>query len=132
MTQKSLIIASFVKKTKLFGFLEMLRYKYRINLERVFIYAIESNQYEYLVTFKAYSKEPYLKEIAHSTVLHVKNGCLFSINALNKLVADECGAANKDYAVDWEKYRNKLIILSKNELCIENIQKIEDKKSILL
>lgn len=132
MAQKSIIIATFVKKTKLFSFLETLRYKYRIQLDKVFIYTIESNSYEYLVTFKAYNKEPYLKEIPHSTVMHVKNGCLFSINALNKLITQEHGSVSKEYELDWEKYRNKLIVLSKSELAIENITKIEDKKSLLL
>lgn len=95
---------------------------------RVFIYEINNNPFEYLVTFKAYSKEPYLKEIPHSSVMHVKNGCLFSINALNKLIEGKCGQQNKDYVVNWDEYKNKLIILSKGFLCVENITKIEFEK----
>ena len=55
-------------------------------MKKVHIYSIDSNKYEYIVTFKTYDKEKYLKNIKKSTVLHLKNGCLFSINALNKLI----------------------------------------------
>lgn len=66
--------------------------------------------------------------------MHVKNGCLFSINALNKLISSEKGdndIPNKEVVVDLEKYKNKLIILRNNQLNIKKISKIEDKCSFL-
>ena len=55
------------------------------------------------------------------------NNCLFSINALNKLIEKESGSNNKDYQVDWNQYKDKLIILTNGTLSIENINKIDDK-----
>ena len=72
----------------------------------------------------AYDKEIYLKNILNSTVMHVKNKCIFSINALNRLIEVE---NYKDGKIDWDKYKYKLIILTNNELIIENINKINDK-----
>ena len=61
--------------------------------------------------------------------MHVKNGCLFSINALNRLIEKEKGeeVPNNEYLVDWEKYKDKLIILTGGELSISKLSKIEDK-----
>jgi hypothetical protein len=129
---KSVLIGTFVKKEKILTFLEYLKTKLMIDIKKIRIYTVKSNIFEYLVTFKTFNKEKYLSKIRYSIVMHVKNGCLFSINALNKLITQEHGSVNKEYELDWEKYRNKLIVLSKSELAIENITKIEDKKSLLL
>lgn len=127
---KSHIIGTFVKKNRILSFLEFLKNKFRINYDRVFIYSIESNKYEYIVTFKTYEKEKFLKNIKKSTVLHLKNGCLFSINALNKLIEQENGEIDKNYQLDWERYKGMIIIQTNGQLVIENLNKIEDKSTI--
>lgn len=131
MEHKHIIIGVFVLKKNILSFLEMLKFKYNIKYNWSFVYEIENNEYEYLVTFKANGKDPYLREIPNSTVMHVKNGCIFSINALNKLVEIESGYVSKDYQLDWSKYHNKLIVLSNGNLSLENINKIEDKSVFL-
>lgn len=124
---KGVLIGTFVKKKQILQFLEILKTRYHIAYNKIFVYSIENNYTEYLVTFKTMSKEIYLKTIENSTVMHVKNNCLFSINALNKLIEKECGSNNKDYQVDWNQYKDKLIILTNGNLSIENINKIDDK-----
>ena len=37
---------------------------------------------------------------------------------------------NNEYLIDWEKYKDKLIILSGGELSISNLTKIEDWNNI--
>lgn len=131
VVQKSHIIGTFVKKNRILSFLEFLKNKFRIQYEKVHIYSIDSNKYEYIVTFKTYDKEKYLKNIKKSTVLHLKNGCLFSINALNKLIEKENGEINKEYQLEWEKYKGMIIIQTNGQLVIEKLNKIEDKSTIL-
>lgn len=89
MLNKSVLIGTFVNKKQILQFLEMLKTKFHIFYDKMFVYSINENNYEYLVTFKATNKELYLKNINNSTVMHVKNGCIFSINALNKLIEHE-------------------------------------------
>ena len=86
MSVNGIIIGTFVKKNKILSFLETLKHGFKVNLDKVFIYSIDTNKYEYLVTFKTYNKERFIKNLSNATVMHVKNGCLFSINALNKLI----------------------------------------------
>ena len=129
MSSNGIIIGTFVKKNRILSFLETLRMQYKIRLEKVFIYSIDTNQYEYLVSFKTFDKDKFIKKIPNSTIMHVKNGCLFSINALNKLIETEKGndEPNNEYVINWNKYKDKLIILTNGELSVSNITKIEDK-----
>jgi hypothetical protein len=129
MSTNGIIIGTFVKKNKILSFLETLRNEFKVKLDKVFVYSIDSNKYEYLVTFKTYNKEKFIKNLNNTTVMHVKNNCLFSINALNKLIEKEnlnSEKPNNEYLIDWGKYKNKLIIQTNGELSISNIDKIND------
>lgn len=130
MTERGIIIGTFVKKNKILSFIESLRNDFNVKLDKVFIYSIDTNAREYLVTFKTFDKEKFIKNLNNATVMHVKNGCLFSINALNKLIErDNEGSdkPNNEYIVDWGKYKDKLIIITNGELSISNLAKIDDK-----
>lgn len=129
MDVNGIIIGTFVKKNNILSFLETLKNKLKVNLDKVFVYVIDTNKYEYLVTFKTYNKEKFIKNLNNATVMHVKNGCLFSINALNKLIERENSDSNKpnnEYIIDWGKYKDKLIIQTNGELSLSNLSKIED------
>ena len=129
MSVNGIIIGTFVKKNKILSFLETLKYGFKVNLDKVFVYSIDTNKYEYLVTFKTYDKERFIKNLNNATVMHVKNGCLFSINALNKLIEKENSDSDKpnnEYLIDWDKYNDKLIIQTNGELSLSNLSKIED------
>jgi hypothetical protein len=130
MTERGIIIGTFVRKNKILSFIETLKNDFNIKLDKVFIYSIDTNLREYLVTFKTFDKEKFIKNLSNATVMHVKNGCLFSINALNKLIErDNEGSdkPNNEYIVDWDKYKDKLIIITNGELSISNLAKIDDK-----
>ena len=130
MAERGIIIGTFVKKNRILSFIETLKNSFGIRLDKLFIYSIDTNKREYLVTFKTFDKERFIKNLENATVMHVKNGCLFSINALNKLIErDNEGSdlPNNEFVVDWDKYKNKLIIITNGELSISNLSKIEDK-----
>ena len=129
MSVNGIIIGTFVKKNKILSFLETLKHGFKVNLDKVFVYSIDTNKYEYLVTFKTYNKERFIKNLSNATIMHVKNGCLFSINALNKLIEKENSDSDKpnnEYLIDWDKYKDKLIIQTNGELSLSNLSKIED------
>lgn len=131
MLKKGVIIGTFIDKKRILSFFELIKYRFNINLEKTFVYSMDSNDKEYLVTFKTYDKDRFVKNLSGSTIMHVKNNCLFSINALNKLIEDEYNsnseASNNEVEIDWEKYKNKLIILTNGTLKIDDLTKIEDK-----
>lgn len=129
MAERGTIIGTFVKKNKILSFIESIKNDFRVNSDKLFIYSIDTNSREYLVTFKTFDKEKFIKNLNNATVMHVKNGSLFSINALNKLIDQEKDSTqpNNEYVVDWDKYKDKLIIVTNGELSISNLSKIEDR-----
>jgi len=130
MAERGIIIGTFVKKNRILSFIETLKNEFGIRLDKLFVYSIDTNKREYLVTFKTFDKDRFIKNLPNATVMHVKNGCLFSINALNRLIEkDNEGSElpNNEFVVDWNKYKDKLIIITNGELSISNISKIEDK-----
>lgn len=129
MNTKGVLIGTFVKKYKILSFLEFLKNKLSLDLEKVFVYVISDNKDEYLVTFKSTKNQRFRYNIYDSTIMHVKNGCLFSINALNALIdkEKEDESDNKEYQLNWDDYKNKLLVITNGELQIKDIDKIEDK-----
>jgi hypothetical protein len=130
MAERGTIIGTFVKKNRILSFLESIKNDFNIGLDKMFIFSIDTNNREYIVTFKTFDKEKFIKNLNNATVMHVKNGCLFSINALNKLIEQEKkddNEKNNEVLIDWNQYKDKLIIVTNGELTISNLTKIEDK-----
>ena len=63
----------------------------------------------------------------------MKNGCIFSINALNRLIdleKQDKTMSNDEYEIDWEKYSGNMIFLANGELRVTKINKV-DNESLL-
>jgi hypothetical protein len=129
MKTNKIILAFFVKKNFLESILNYLL-KIKINEDDIFIYQILENDIEYLISIRfndnntdKLSNHKYIKPIH----VHIKNGCLFSINALNKFIGENNINTNdslKNTIVDWNILKNKLLFLKNNELSLSNLQKI--------
>ena len=52
------------------------------------------------------------KFLPSTIMVHRKkeSNTMYTINALNRLIVDENGSLDKSYQVDWEKYRNSVIL----------------------
>ena len=135
MLKKGVIIGTFVNKNKILSFLEELKTRFYINYEKIYVYSISSNDKEYLVTFKTYDKDKFIKKLSNSTIMHVKNNCIFSINALNKLIElnydFEKEKPYNEVEINWDEYKDSLIIITNGELKISKLSKIDDKCSFL-
>lgn len=135
MLKKGVIIGTFVSKNKILSFLEELKTRFYVNYEKIYVYSISSNDKEYLVTFKTYDKDKFIKKLSNSTIMHVKNNCIFSINALNKLIElnydFEKEKPYNEVEINWDEYKDSLIIITNGELKISKLSKIEDKCSFL-
>ena len=134
MFKKSYILAIFVLKNKVLSLIETLINDYKMDSSGIFIYEILGNNSEYLVTYRIYDKTKYVNEIPRSKVMHYKRGCLFSINALNNLINSmykgNTVLENDKIEVDWEKLKDKMLIMSNGELKINDIRKLDDKTEL--
>lgn len=132
MTRNSTLVGVFVGRKRILSFIEYVRNELRVPIKRIFIYEIEGNNREYLTTFNIPDRDK-LVDINGATVVHSKNGSIFSINALNRLIDREKGndnIDNNDYQLDWGKYRNKLILMANNELIVSELRRIDPKTLI--
>ena len=126
------IIGTFVKKNGILSFFEKMKYLMRLSIDKSHVYEIDGNDKEYLVTFIVLDKDKYVKMLDNFTVLHTKNGCIFSINALNTLIKTEkekqgLDIPNDEYVIDWNLYSNKLIILTNGRLSLSDVKMVDDK-----
>ena len=110
---RSIILASFVFPERLETFLNYLQKRFKLDRERIFIYDNIDDPITKIVTYKVFLKDGKkidLKSIFPRTIIiHKKGECLYTINALNKLIEEENGLESgnvqyRNYELDWEKY----------------------------
>ncbi len=129
---RSIILASFVFPERLETFLNYLQKRFKLDRERIFIYDNIDDPITKIVTYKVFLKDGKkidLKSIFPRTIIiHKKGECLYTINALNKLIEEENGLDSgnveyRNYELDWEKYQNKLVLTSSEGLTINEIKR---------
>jgi hypothetical protein len=93
-----------------------------VNKKNVFVFETEDSL---LLTYKLYlnigEKINIRKELPKTVQIHKRGTTFFTINALNRLIERDfnlpSGNVNhKEYDIDWENYRDNLILLKNNEL----------------
>jgi hypothetical protein len=133
MLTKNILLATFMPKNKTKWFIRFLKDNFNIEKDKVFIYEIEDNEFEYMIVYNIQRNNNinFNHYFENATPVNLKSGCIFSINALNKLIEIDSGlekgnADYQTYKINWKNYNNKLLLLSKNdELIIHNIKKIK-------
>lgn len=133
---RTLLIATFIPTNNIDWFFKYLEDKFNIKQENVFVYEILDDKKEFLLTFKIknVSNVDFKTHFKNSTIVNIKNGCIFSINGLNRLIEleskSEIGNIEyKNHKINWDKYKNTLILSNKNTLVVKNIKKI-DKRTL--
>ena len=56
MLGKAILIGTFIKKKNILSFMEQLHNEFHIPYYAQYVYKIENNKKEYLITFKTYNK----------------------------------------------------------------------------
>lgn len=130
MNKNKSIVGIFVNKSKILSTIEKIHNKIGIPINRIFLYKIYGNEVEYLLTFVLDKTAVSKNMFKNAAILHIKNDCLFSINALNKLIEKEKGdlnIINTNFQLNWDKFKGYLVILTKGQLSLYKILKIENK-----
>jgi len=131
-TIKIITLASFVLNEKVESFKRYLNKRFKITEDKLFIYSIEEETDKKIVTFRIYLRDG--KKINTSSffpitiIVHKKGECLYTINALNKLIEKETGSEKgninyRNHQIDWDKYQGKILIVKSGELSIMNINR---------
>ena len=130
MQQKILLLASFLKAENLDTFLNKIKKKFGVKQENVFFFNTKDENY--VLTYKIHidieHKIDIKKELPKTIQVHKKGDTIFTINALNRLIEKDSGLGGnvnyKEYKINWEDYKNKIILLKGDNLEITDVERI--------
>ena len=126
MNKKTQLLCTFSKRNKLDETIEEIKKTYVISFGRIFILENIDESKELLLTYNIESEKESGKTMRNTISIHRKKftNTLYTINALNEIVSLlNDGKMDKNFEVDWKKFRNTLLVGDDEE----GFKKIETK-----
>lgn len=130
---KKILVAAFIPKSESDDFLKYIDDEFDVESSKAFKFDVVSDKDQYLYTF--YLEVPVGERInlreyfKNALIVHKKKKTFYTINALNKLIEKEYELEGgnidyKKYKIDWDKFKNNLILSSNNNLSIIEIKRV--------
>jgi hypothetical protein len=113
MLGKRQLLCTFSNTLDLDKIVKQIRSFYNIQNNCIFVFYNEKNDKELFLTYNIINEDTNFPKFPNTILIHrKKQTCtLFSLNALNFLIRDENGGVpNKEFQLNWELYKNSLII----------------------
>lgn len=126
--RKTTLLASFVLADDLSSALENISLVANIPESSIYIFELEMNPDEYLLTYNIGPELANLKFDMfwpNTISIHRKKetNTLFSLNALNQVIKQSNnGKLDSNFKVQWEKYENMLLLFKDRKLLIKKIK----------
>jgi hypothetical protein len=111
MIQKQLL-CTFSNSSQYTDVLNEIPQQYKLIDNKIFIFANENNLRELYLTFNVEKREQ-INRYKGTISIHRKKqtNTLYTINAMNKLIADENnGVFDKSFQLNWDLYKNSIIL----------------------
>lgn len=91
---------------------------YEVFNNRIFAFCNSKDTKEIYLTYNVLNMHEKLSKFPNTILIHRKKltNTLYTLNAMNRLIEEECGSADNTYIVNWQQYSNSLIIT--NEVSI--------------
>lgn len=113
------LLCTFARKNKLTETIEEIKNTYEVSFGRIFVLENIDNNRELILTYNIESEKVPGETLRNTISIHRKKhtNTLFTINALNEAVSLlNDGKMDEDYEVDWEKFKNTLLVTDENGL----------------
>jgi len=129
----TLLLATFCQSRKIQETLENIKDNFDILGNKVFLLQDKSSKYKKIITYNIMKTQGlvFSDVISNTISLHRKKetNTLYTLNALNEVVRlQNNGSTDDKFSVNWEDYRNCLLITYQNDINNENsLKKIETK-----
>lgn len=107
------LLCTFTTKDELQTTLEQIKQTYYIVYNYIYVLQNKGNLEELYITYNIDTQYKPTIPLKDTILVHRKkqSNTLYTINALNELVKEENGGkADKDFIVDWDKFRNTIIV----------------------
>jgi hypothetical protein len=126
-----MLLATFTHARKLQMVLEQIGESFEVVSGKVFILKDEDDPQKRILTYNIVKQDtPFSDSVRNSISLHRKKetNTLYTINALNAVVKEQNnGELDKAFAVDWEEYRNCILLVNSEDVVDETIKKINTR-----
>ena len=112
------LFCTFTTKDQLESTVDTIKSQYQILFNKIFVLYIESTN-EYVCTYNVDSFNMSNTILDNTILLHRKkeSNTLYTINALNDLIRElNGGKADPSYRVNWQEYRNCILLTTSGEL----------------
>ena len=122
---KTQLLCTFTTKERLQTTLQDIRETYHIVYNYIYVLQNKSDLEELFVTYNIDTKYKPDKPLSDTILVHRKkqSNTLYTINALNELIKEENnGGIDKSFTVDWDKFRNSIIVTN-----VEGTKKINTR-----
>lgn len=109
---KTQLICTFVKQSEIESTLKLIGGNYDVVNDKVFLMKSLPAPHEYILSYNVALLE-YKQFLRNSISVHRKKetNTIYTINALNELILGlNNGVLDKSYSIDWERYRDILLI----------------------
>lgn len=116
------LLCTFAVPTEYKLIIEHIKQFYTLSNNKIFVFSNEKNNNELYLTYNIIYAETSLKKLPNTISIHRKKqtNTLYTLNAMNKLITEENnGVFDKTYQLNWEYYKNSLIIT--NEVSVKII-----------
>jgi len=91
---------------------EEIRKFYEVYSNRVFAFLNTQNPKDMYLTYNVLNMRKDAPKFPNTILIHRKKqfNCLYSLNALNTLIKEECGCLDPKHILNWSLYSNSLVI----------------------
>jgi hypothetical protein len=85
---------------------------YEVYSRRIFAFSNVKNPKELYLTYNVVNMTKNGQKFPNTILIHRKKqtNTLYTLNAMNRLIEEENGSADKNFMINWEYYENSLII----------------------
>ena len=115
----NLLLATFVKSGNVRHVVDLIKSNFEVVGGKIFVLQDESDKNKKILTYNIINDELVFSEIISNTIsLHRKQetNTLYTLNALNEVVKlENDGYEGAEYPVNWENWKNCLVVTQKNE-----------------
>lgn len=115
----NLLLATFVKSGNVRYVVELIKNNFKLAGNKIFVLQDQSDRNKKILTYNVINNNVVFSDIINNTIsLHRKQetNTLYTLNALNEIVKFENdGVVSADYAVNWQNWRDCLVVTHRND-----------------
>ena len=116
---KTQLLCTFTKKDRFYETMDVIIACNEIVFDKIFVFENGNDSQQLICTYNVEYDEDFMQGIQDTISLHRKKhtNTLYTINALNDLIRElNNGKLDKSFSVEWENYRNSLLLTNDNGL----------------